>query len=90
MILQYSIRFNIDMDIIGSQLLEEEAFKAGKYQRSMISPMEMITVSQKQALLQQRLEGMEVQLTLLNQLLESKNSENKTLKLQIELLHPAG
>ena len=52
--------------------------------------MEMFSVSQKQALLQQRLEGMEVQLTLLNQLLESKNSENKTLKLQIELLNPVG
>ena len=90
MILQYSMRFNIDMDVIGSQLLEEEAFKAGKYQRSMVSPMEMVTVTQKQALLQQRLEGMEVQFTLLNQLLKSKNSENKTLKLQIELLNPVG
>ncbi len=88
LIYQYCIRFNVDLAVIGSELLEEEKFRAGKYQRSRVNPIDLLVMNQKQALLQQKLESMEVQLTLLNQLLESKESENKTLKLQIELLSP--
>jgi hypothetical protein len=78
----------VDLAVIGSELLEEEKFRSGKYQRSRVNPIDLLVMNQKQALLQQKLESMEVQLTLLNQLLESKESENKTLKLQIDLLSP--
>lgn len=88
LVYQYCIRFNVDLAVIGSELLEEEKFKSGKYQRSRVNPIDLLVMNQKQALLQQKLESMEVQLTLLNQLLESKESENKTLKMQIDLLSP--
>jgi len=88
LVYQYCVRFNVDLDAIGSELLEEAKFKAGKYQRLKVNPTDMLIQKQKQALLQQKLDGVEVQLTLLNQLLESRESENKTLKLQIQLLSP--
>lgn len=87
MVYQYSIRFNVDLDAMASELMEKEAYLAGKYQRSLVSPIEMFSLKQKQLLLQQKNEGLEIQINLLRQLLESKESENKTLKLQLALLN---
>lgn len=85
---EYCNRFNVDMDMVAAQLLEHDAFSSGKYQRSTVSPIELFSMQQKQLLLQQKIEGLEIQINLLKQLLESKESENKTLKLQIELFNP--
>jgi transcriptional regulator with XRE-family HTH domain len=86
----YCKTFDVSLALINKVIFDEKNFNAGFYKEpqfsSITSSEQYKDLKLKYNLLKQKTEGLEIQTKLMNQLLESKDSENKTLKLQIELL----
>jgi transcriptional regulator with XRE-family HTH domain len=83
--------YNVDLNLIRKVDFKSKSghLKAQKYGQ-VVSDSEQVERKQanhrSHALLQQRLEGLEVQLKLMSQLNAARELENKTLKMQLQML----
>lgn len=86
----YCKTFDVSLAMINKVQFDEKNFNAGIYKETNLASVtnseQYKDLKLKYNLLKQKTEGLEIQTKLMNQLLDSKESENKTLKLQIELL----
>lgn len=83
---KYCTQFNIEISSINNVLFTEENINQFKGNTSKKYEQDFNSLLLNHQLLQQKLEGIEIQNKLLIQLMESKDSELKTLKIQVELL----
>ncbi len=89
LVLSYCKTFDVSIALIHKLSFNEKNFDDGLYKEQQLShiPSEQYKeLKMKYNLLKQKTEGLEIQTKLMNQLLDSKESENRTLKMQIELL----
>lgn len=82
----YCQLFSIEMKALGEVKLNKDNWTSFTSEAAARQSEEYKILLQKYQLLEQKLDGLRVQNTLLQQLMESKESELKTLKLQVELL----
>jgi transcriptional regulator with XRE-family HTH domain len=89
LVLMYCKTFDVSLTLIHKVIFDEKNYESGLYKEQAVNhvPTEQFKeLKMKYNILKQKTEGLEVQTKLMNQLLESKESENRTLKMQIELL----
>jgi transcriptional regulator with XRE-family HTH domain len=82
---KYCKHFKVSISSIVKYKFDTSKLEAGTYIDSDVHHKQNKNLRSKQVLMEQKIDSLQLQIKLLNQLIESKDSEIKTLKMQIIL-----